>query len=96
MPDENSTLVVLELSILSVQVDCTWDETDPTRKDLIARVLDPKEKIDDEDLRAYLASSSSDSEVETVEEKEPTLTSAFIFMFIELMFYIKLVYYQKY
>ncbi len=45
-----------------IQVDLTWDETDPRRKELTNRVFDPKEKVDDEDIRAYLASSSEDED----------------------------------
>lgn len=45
-----------------MKVDLTWDETDPQRQRLTERVHDPKEKIDDEDLRAYLGSSSSEDE----------------------------------
>ena len=52
--------------VMKTQVDLTWDETDPLRKELTDRVFDPKEKVDDEDIRAYLASSS---ESEAEEEK---------------------------
>lgn len=51
-------------ALQQVKVACTWDETDPTRKDIISRVLDPKDKVEDEDLRAYLASSSEEEEPE--------------------------------
>jgi len=44
-------------------VRLTWDETDPLRRELTQKVHNPKEKIDDEDLRAYLASSDSEDEI---------------------------------
>ena len=42
----------------------TWDETDPRRKELTERMFDPKGNVDDEDIKAYLASSDSETDEE--------------------------------
>jgi len=55
-------------ALQQVKVNCTWDETDPSRKDLIDRVFNKKEQIDDDDLKNYLASSSEESSNEEEEE----------------------------
>lgn len=56
-------------ALQQVKVDLTWDETDPLRKELTEKIFDPKEKVDDEDIRAYLA-TSSESEGEEESDNE--------------------------
>lgn len=51
-------------ALQQVKVQCTWDETDPTRRDTLGRIHDPKDHVDEEDLKAYLASSSEEDEEE--------------------------------
>lgn len=60
-------------ALQQVKVNLTWDETDPMRKELTEKIFDPKEKVDDDDIRAYLATSSeeeSDEEVVEVEKEQ--------------------------
>ncbi|KAF5385223.1 hypothetical protein D9615_001476 [Tricholomella constricta] len=53
------------------KVKLTWDEDDPERNQITRRTLSKKE-IENADFRAYLASSSSSSESESI---QPTLKS---------------------
>jgi len=63
-------------------VDLTWDETDPRRKDLTTRVFDPKENVDDEDIRAYLASSSEDEDDVVLDDQGLSLILELTLVFI--------------
>jgi len=47
-------------------VDLTWDETDPNRKELTEKIYNSKGDVDDDDLRAYLATSESEDEIEEI------------------------------
>ena len=62
-------------ALVCFQVDLTWDETDPERQQLTKRIHDPKEKVDDEDLRAYLASSSDEEDDADAEIKGGSASS---------------------
>ncbi|CAL8091815.1 unnamed protein product [Orchesella dallaii] len=51
-------------ALQQIKVDLTWDETDPLRKELTEKIFDLKENVDDDDIRAYLATSSESEEDE--------------------------------
>jgi hypothetical protein len=57
-------------ALQQVKVNCTWDETDPSRKDLIDRVFNAKDTVDDDDLKNYLAASSDEEEEEEDGEQD--------------------------
>ncbi|XP_050350717.1 ESF1 homolog [Nymphalis io] len=54
-------------ALQQAKVDLTWDATNPNRAEVIKSALDGK--IDDLDLREYLASSSEDESTEEQEQK---------------------------
>ncbi|CAG7830713.1 unnamed protein product [Allacma fusca] len=56
-------------ALQQMKVDLTWDETDPRRKELTERIFNSKENVEDEDIRAYLASSSDSEEEENTDAR---------------------------
>lgn len=48
-------------ALQQAKVELTWDETDPTRTEIANRLL-AGDSVDDNDLQAYLASSSGEEE----------------------------------
>lgn len=57
-------------ALQQAKVDLTWDETDPERIEFAQRLASGKaEEIDDNDLKAFLAVSSSDEEEESDKEE---------------------------
>jgi len=56
----------LTTALQQSKVDMTWDETDPDRAALTSRVA--AGDIDDDDLKAYLASSTEDESDDSGEQ----------------------------
>ncbi|CAB0030444.1 unnamed protein product [Trichogramma brassicae] len=58
-------------ALQQVKVDCTWDETNPERKEISAKLNSGKvDDIDRNDIKAYLASGTSDDESEDEVQKQ--------------------------
>ncbi|XP_071442045.1 ESF1 homolog [Hetaerina americana] len=51
-------------ALQQAKVECTWDETNPERLELAEKIMKANGEVNDEDIQAYLASSSDESEAE--------------------------------
>lgn len=57
-------------ALQQAKVQLTWDETDPTRTEIANRLM-AGENVDDNDVRAYLASSSGEEDSPEETESKP-------------------------
>jgi len=71
-PSEYKPRLFVTSALQQVKVDLTWDETDPKRRDFFHKIFTDPDSVQN-DVQDYLASASSESEVEeNLDDEEPS------------------------
>ena len=75
-PDKYKPKVFFNKALMQGKAELTWDEDDPDRQAAMRRAFDNPEGLDDDDLKAFIATSSGDEDTKAVNTFESVVAGA--------------------
>ena len=75
-PDKYKPKVFFNKALMQGKAELTWDEDDPDRQAAMRRAFDNPEGLDDDDLKAFIATSSGDEDTIAVNTFESVVAGA--------------------